>query len=713
MLTRNLLCCLLLCVLFAGAGGITAADTPSQHPLDDILAVENQGAKVTTAPVIDDLSFVRRIYIDLIGRIPTQAEVDEFQAHPASSRREQLIDKLIAEGRFTDRWTIFFADILRLRTYADGGPAFLAFVHKSVEANLPYDEMCRQLISANGKANYTPEVGFILGDGADPMALAGVTSQTFLGVRISCAECHDHPFDVWKREDFYGLAAYFGKTRRIENQFTRTVYTTEVEQTTVLWPPETADKTVERKPMVPKFPFEMVPADENPEYLQRLTALREKQQQARAVAANSNEPNLDALLEEADAALEAASNQKPVDETGVLADNQKEVAQLKLGQKYRESELRRELATLITDPRNKQFSRNLVNRLWHELVGRAFVEPIDDFRDTNQATHPKTIDFLAEEFIASGYDFRALVKLVVTSEAYQRGHLAVADEAERQASEAAFASTPMRRMISEVLYDSIVVAGHLFDVKHENGRNLTTQWRHTQVIKQKTAGAPTENLAAKNKGPQMMKAPAGAPAETPAVANAYSVEDAIELDFNAVLAQKDDEPEVAEMEVMSKEQIEAEMMARQIGRPGVEYIDQYVKAVFDDNPKFATALRMETPAPPTHFLRVFGQSSRDQLGEFRDHAPTMRQALLIMNGRLTHEASRVGELEPVYPLISGKQPDLAGAVKLIYREVLTREATANEVQEGLEIVAAAESPLVGIADLRWVLLNCNEFRFIP
>jgi len=89
------------------------------------------------------------------------------------------------------------------------------------------------------------------------MAMAGVTSQTFLGIRIACAQCHDHPFDVWKREDFYGLAAYFGRTRRYENQFTRTVYTTEMDQTTVLWPPEGVGKESDRKPMAPKFPFEI------------------------------------------------------------------------------------------------------------------------------------------------------------------------------------------------------------------------------------------------------------------------------------------------------------------------------------------------------------------------------------------------------------------------------------------------------------------------
>ena len=98
--------------------------------------------------------------------------------------------------------------------------------------------MCRQLISANGKAGRTPEVGFILGDDADPMALASVTSQVFMGVRIACAQCHDHPFDVWKREQFYGLAAFFGKTRRVESELDQARSTPpSTNQNAILWPP--------------------------------------------------------------------------------------------------------------------------------------------------------------------------------------------------------------------------------------------------------------------------------------------------------------------------------------------------------------------------------------------------------------------------------------------------------------------------------------------
>lgn len=707
-------------VIGADAPAEVSAARSAGHPVDVLLGAENAGVKAQATPLVNDLAFLRRITVDLIGRIPTPAEIDEYLAAPSVDRRTQVIDRLLSDGRFADRWTVFYADLMRLRTGAEGGQAFLAFVHKAVETGLPYDEMVRQLLIANGKANYTPEVGFILGDGADPMAMAGVTSQTFLGIRIACAQCHDHPFDVWKREDFYGLAAYFGKTRRYENQFTRTIYTTEMDQTTVLWPPEGVGKEADRKPMQPKFPFEIEKSAAEPAYIQRLTALRAEQQQNKLAASKkSDKDQVDDLLAAADSTLEKATVTKPVDATGVLDENQKEVTKLQLAQgKYRASEQRSELAKLITNPRNRYFSRNLVNRVWAELVGRGFVDPVDDFSQNNKPSHPRTLDYLADEFVAGGYDLKNLVRIIVTSQTYQRDHLVNVDDPTRLVVENAFLATPPRRMISEALYDSIVVGGRLFDVKHEQGKNLTTAWRHQQLVKEKKSGEiATSNLATavQTTKPNMKeKTAAGEPVVAAnSGAGAYSVEDAIELDFNAVLARKDDAPQVEEMRVMSKEEIEAMAMSRQIGRPGVEYIDKFIKVIFDDNPKFTTSLRMETPAPPTHFLRVFGQSTREALGEFRDHAPTMRQALLIMNGRLTHEASRVGELEPAYKLLTGKQPDMAKAVKLAYRDLLTREATEQEVKEGIELIKAGDTPVAGYADFRWILLNCNEFRFIP
>ncbi len=457
---------LLICATLVGSA--------SGSELDRIVARENEALTAVRAlkpmPVVDDSVFLRRIYVDLIGRIPTDAEVREFATWDVEGRREKLIDLLLKDERFADRWTIFYADMLRLRSQATGGAALIAYVHHAVQTGMPYDEMSRRLISSNGKAGRVPEVGFILGDDADPLAMASVTSQVFLGVHVGCAQCHDHPFDVWTRRDFYDLAAFYGKTRRYESQLTKVVYATEMEQTTILWPPDGVGPAEDRKPIPAKFPFPLDESSETPEYIQRLLATRAAK--LAAIPKPNKTQSVDDLLESVSEKVSQATTGQLAAELA-LADSKRDIRQIDIQKGlFKPSELREQLAASITDPRNRYFSRVLVNRVWKTLVGRGFIEPVDDFRDDNQPVMPASLDYLAEEFVASDYDLRTLVRLIVTSDAYQRGHAPPnSDEITRVELETQLLATPVRRMIAESLYDSVVTAGHLFEPKHSPGRN--------------------------------------------------------------------------------------------------------------------------------------------------------------------------------------------------------------------------------------------------
>lgn len=723
VVARSLVCALLglafTSVAYAAAPSDTLpADPPNLPSVDQVLAKENDAKGVKLAPlsVVDDLAYLRRVSVDLIGRIPTDAEINEYLAWPQAERRSRVVDKLIAHERFTDKWTVFFADMLRLRSSAEGGAALIAYVHKAVEEGMPYDELTRKLISAGGKAGAVPEVGYILGDNADPMALAGVTSQVFMGIRISCAQCHDHPFDKWTQKDFYGFAAYFGKTRRQERRINMRVlgvYTTEQPQSTVLWPPEGAEGDAERKPMTPTFPLELAKADGPYRHMARLAALRKSQQKQDALAKNSDdEPSLDDLLAGAAKKAERRTKGGPSLDVEDEAKQDRQGIDLKAAM-YRNSELRAKLAELVTDPSNHYFSRSFVNRVWHDLIGRGFVEPIDDFSDSNAPSHPQTLSFLADEFVAHGYDLKHLVRTIVTSQAYQRSRAYSVDEAQRQELEAAFLATPMRRMLSEVLYDSIITAGHLFEPKHAEGMNLKEVWQYSRVVKRddkKKGDKAKVDLAAVEAKPNGDKM---AMKNKPAKGDGYNLESAIELDFDSILKKEKEGVKIEKMMVKSAEEIEAERMEQEMKRQQADYVDVYVKRIVDDNPQYGTSMRMQSPAPDGHFLRVFGQPNRLDLGAERDQSPTMRQALMILNGKLTHEASRVGEHEPMHQHVAERTKSVEGAVDLAYREILTRKPTGEEVADAKEIIAAASTLKDGVADLRWVLLNCHEFRFLP
>ena len=508
------------------------------------------------------------------------------------------------------------------------------------------------------------------------------------------------------------MAAFYGKTRRFESQLTKIIYATEADQTTILWPPEGVGPAEERKPIAPRFPFPIDESKNTPGYIKRLAAARQAKIAAIPVAKG---PTVDDLLESTSDKVAKATNGKLAEELAT-ADAKKDIRKIDVQKGlYKPSELREQLAQNVTDPRNRYFSRALVNRVWKTLIGRGFVEPVDDFRADNPPAMPEALDYLADEFVASDYDLRTLVRLIVSSEAYQRAHCPTdIDEPTRVMMETQLLATPVRRMIAEAMYDSIVTAGHLFEPKHSPGKNERTI---REIVRVPKGGKPGEisqpvNLAAANKGPAMM-AGAGGPAM--AAATGYALEDAIELDFNSILKEQgEEEVELDEMKAMSKEELEAQRMAQQrMMRSSTEYEDKVVTRVVDENPIFNSSLRMQSPAPEGHFLRIFGQPNRSDLGDLRDDSASMRQALMMLNGRVTHEAARVGDLEPMYRLLTGKAVNVEKAVQLAYMEILTRQPSSEEITDAKQIIGDAANPLDGMADLRWILMNCNEFRFLP
>jgi hypothetical protein len=196
-------------------------------------------------------------------------------------------------------------------------------------------------------------------------------------------------------------------------------------------------------------------------------------------------------------------------------------------------------------------------------------------------------------------------------------------------------------------------------------------------------------------------------------AGGYDLERGIEIDFKDVLKKRGEEPKVEAMQAMSNEEIEARQMMEKEGKTSMKYVTRVVEQTIDDNPKFTSSMRMASPAPVGHFLRVFGQTDRSSLDERRDSSPSMRQALMMLNGKLTNEAARVGPLEPIQELMTGPKANIDAAIRLAYREILTRDPSAGELEEARQIVKEGATPSDGMADLRWALFNCHEFRYLP
>ncbi|HWY87208.1 MAG TPA: DUF1549 and DUF1553 domain-containing protein, partial [Gemmataceae bacterium] len=163
-----------------------------------------------------DSTFLRRAYIDALGRLPTPDETRAFLDDPAAGKRIKLVDRLLARPEWADLWANKWADLLRPNPYRVGIKAVInldAWLRASFRANKPYDQFVREIITAQGSTFHNGAVT-LFRDRRDPEELTTVVSQLFLGIRLECTKCHHHPFEIWSQDDFYSFAAFFARIGR-------------------------------------------------------------------------------------------------------------------------------------------------------------------------------------------------------------------------------------------------------------------------------------------------------------------------------------------------------------------------------------------------------------------------------------------------------------------------------------------------------------------
>jgi hypothetical protein len=192
-------------------GEPTRNDLPQFHFIDKL--VDAKLAKLNVAPsgVCDDAEFLRRVYLDLTGTLPTVEEARKFLADTSKDKRAKLVESLLEKPEFADLWALRWADLLRVDRQALGhqrAHLYYKWVRDSIAANKPFDGFARELVTAEGPVNEVGPANFFKVV-TKPGEVAGTVSQVFLGVRIACAECHHHPFDRWKQSDYYGMTAFF------------------------------------------------------------------------------------------------------------------------------------------------------------------------------------------------------------------------------------------------------------------------------------------------------------------------------------------------------------------------------------------------------------------------------------------------------------------------------------------------------------------------
>lgn len=345
---------------------VDLSNEPRWNFVDDFVLELLSTLRLPVSPAADDATFLRRATLDLTGRLPSADMQRTYLTRRSTRKRVELIDQLLNSNEFNEYWTLQLAKLLRIRSQpgdAQGSLAYHKWLKKQISDGVPYDQFAREILMAAGDTHQIGPANFYRTVGG-AREQAEFTSELFMGNRLRCANCHNHPLDHWTQDDYHGLAAIFAKLER-----GRVIAVTSRGE---VIHPRTGEAAIPRIP----------------------------------------------------------------------------------GQGFLESsgDGREALATWLTDPANPYFAKAVVNRLWKAMMGRGLVEPTDDLRATNPATHPALLDRLAEDFVQHNYDLRHTLRRIAVSTTYSRSARTLPDN---RADDRYHSHALTRPLQPEVLADAI------------------------------------------------------------------------------------------------------------------------------------------------------------------------------------------------------------------------------------------------------------------
>ena len=393
--------------------------------IDSLLESRWRELGIEPSPPLDDAQFVRRIHLELAGRIPTYDETTAFLADASSAKRDAMIESLLASPEYVSHFYNYWADVLRLTERPQRNLVFepyLAYVKDSIRTNKPYDEWVREMLTADGRLWENPAVGFQLRDDGMPLPYVDNTVRVLLGTQIGCAQCHDHPFDQWTQHQFYELAAFTAGTKTRLSVGTR---------------PGKPGK--DPRPIPPPVVRTLVKEA-------RETKGKKAGGLIQFIQANATAVSF------VDASLRLPHDYQ-YDDAKPLEKVEQELLWGKVPASVAHADGREQFAAWMVARTNRQFARTIANRMWKQVMGVGIVEPVDDFRQENPPSDPELLEHLTTLVIGLDFDLREFIRVVVSTTAYQRR--AVLHDP-TSAEPFRFAGPALRRMTAEQLWDSIV-----------------------------------------------------------------------------------------------------------------------------------------------------------------------------------------------------------------------------------------------------------------
>ncbi len=362
------------------AGGSYGAEPPdvgrTAQSIDKLLASE-YGADCWKRPA-EDAVLLRRVFLDIIGQPPTPDDVLAYLADPRPDKAERIVEQLLADPAYGTNWARYWRDVMLARRSEPravlASRSLERFLADAFNEGRSWGAIAREFITARGDVRENGATAIILAQGGRPEGTVSELSRIFCGIQIQCAQCHDHPTDRWKREQFHQLAAF--------------------------------------------FPRVAVRPTRNAEQRSFLVTVTDFQFRRRRRPANNN--RFRGTLEHRMPDLEHPND------PGTLMEPVFFVTGQSLKQGASDAERREALAEWMTSPDNPWFAKAYVNRMWMEWVGHGFYEPVDDMGPERDVRSPAVLELLARRFTESGYDPKWLVRVITRTRAYRQRSTALA-----------------------------------------------------------------------------------------------------------------------------------------------------------------------------------------------------------------------------------------------------------------------------------------------
>ncbi|WP_184209861.1 DUF1549 domain-containing protein [Prosthecobacter dejongeii] len=606
-------------------------------------------------PLASDEQFVRRVYLDIAGRIPNYEEASAFIKDASPKKRANLIDMLLESDGYKAHTFNYFAEMLRIKDNFEQdnvrGTPYINWFKDQIAKNEKWDKIVYQMVTATGKmwdkkedGSYNGAAGYLLRDAGMPLDNLANTLTVFLGTDVACAQCHDHPFAEWTQKQFYEMASFFGATTTRLNG-------------------KDLNGENPRTRLMPQIEAMIASSDQD---IRRVRNGIENYISANQSSIKDRDMNGMKLPH--DYQYKDGKPGDPVAPKFVTWSAQDKNNPAYKQKKNNEEKLRTSFANWMTHPENPRFAMTIANRMWKRAFGAGVNEPVTNIDDIEQASNPELLKHLAQEMKRVEFDLKQFMRIIYNTRAYQ----SEATSENIALGEVYYFQGPMlRRMTAEQAWDSYM----------------------TLVLGQPDAyKAPLQDLYARSIDLDLTKV------------DAKTV--LIKYDAFRRMQQKENALMGGGLDMAGGDAMMMEGGAKGSAADKTAATDGPGKILSYEGMRLMRSSEIQQPAPGGHFLIDFGQSPRNII-DGSSRIGNVPQVLMMMNGKAQ---KMLTSSDSLVLRTMNKVNSPSDKVERMFMTIMSRRPTLQEKEIAKRALSSNGED--GYGNMIWALINTREFMFI-